>query len=367
MVTKQLDNHFEVSEFFDTVIIGGGQAGLSAGYFLSMHHQNFIILDRNKAIGDSWRNRWESLRLFTPSQVDNLAGMAFPHSKNYLPSKDEIADFLLDYAKTYKLPIRSQQFVNKLSKTSDGFEVSTSETIYSTKNVIIASGPYQQPYRPSFANFVDSSIMQLHSSDYLNPTQIPIDAILVVGAGNSGCEIALELAQNGKKVWLAGRDVGVVPAKRRIGRVFDGMLVWWIMTHVLSVNTPIGRKFKRDLGHHGTPLGRITRKEIQEAGIILVPRLAGLDSGLPQLEDGQRISVNCIIWATGFKPDYHWVNLPIFDSDGYPIHSKGVVPSIPGLYFIGLPFQSGLSSSLLGGVGKDAEFITNWIIKRSGK
>ncbi len=364
MVVQQIKDQAVKPEFFETVIIGGGQAGLAAGYFLSTHNQNFIILDRNKAIGDSWRYRWDSLKLFTPSQFDNLPGLEFPQPKNYFPTKDETADFLFAYANKYELPVRNQQIVNCLSQIDSGFEIKTKDSIYSAKNVIIASGPYQQPYLPPFANKLDNSIHQLHSSEYRNAAQIAYDSILIVGAGNSGCEIALELAKKGKKVWLSGRDVGVVPANSRLGKVFDGKLVWWFMTHVLTVDNPIGRKLKQESKHHGTPLGRNTRKEIQEAGIILAPRLTGVNEGRPQLEDGQLLSVDCIIWATGFKPDYHWLDLPIFDADGYPIHSKGVVNSTSGLYFIGLPFQSGLSSLFLGGVGKDAEYITNIILNR---
>jgi putative flavoprotein involved in K+ transport len=365
MAVQRLKNQAIKPELFDTIIIGGGQVGLAAGYFLSKNNQNFIILDRNKAIGDSWRHRWDSLKLFTPSQIDNLPGMDIPQPKNYFPTKDEVANYLINYAIRFKLPVYNQQFVNSLSQTNSGFEIKTMESVFSAKNVIIASGPYQEPFLPSFADNLENSVYQLHSSKYLNPTQIAYDSILIVGAGNSGCEIALELARKSKKVWLSGRDVGVVPANSRLGKIFDGMLVWWFVTNILTVDTPIGRKLKQKYGHHGTPLGRNTRKEIEEAGITLVPRMSGVNVGKPQLEDGQLLSVDCIIWATGFKPDYYWVKLPIFDCDGYPIHSKGVVTSTPGLYFVGLPFQSGLSSLFLGGVGKDAEYITNKIIEKS--
>lgn len=363
MVAQQLKNQAIQPEYFDTVIIGGGQAGLAAGYFLSKNNHNFIILDGNKAVGDSWRNRWDSLKLFTPSQFDNLPGMDFPQPKNYFPTKDEVANYLIDYAIKFKMPVRNQQFVNCLSMADGNFEIKTIDSIFVAKHVIIATGPYQQPYIPSFADQVDSSISQLHSREYRNASQIADDLILIVGAGNSGCEIALELAAKGKKIWLSGRDVGVIPVNGRLGKIFDGMLVWWFMTHVLTIKTPIGKKLKQKFGHHGTPLGRNTRKEIEEAGVILAPKLAGMHAGKPQLEDGQCLSVNCIIWATGFKPDYDWVDLPIFDHGGYPIHSEGLVNDIPGLYFIGLPFQRGLSSVFLGGVGKDAEFITNKILR----
>jgi putative flavoprotein involved in K+ transport len=181
--------------------------------------------------------------------------------------------------------------------------------------------------------------------------------VLVVGAGNSGAEIALELAKTGKQVWLSGRDVGRIPANSPLGKLFDGRLIWWFMTHFLTVDTPIGRKMQAGEDHHGTPLGRAKRDEIARAGIILTPRVSGVQSGKPQLEDGRILPAEGVIWATGFRPDYHWIKLPIFDKSGYPLHSRGVAQGAPGLYFVGLLFQTGLSSPLLGGVGKDAEYI----------
>lgn len=344
-------------ESFQTVVIGGGQAGLAAGYFLSRQGEEFIILDKNSHTGDAWRCRWDSLRLFTPSQYNSLPGMPFPKPTNYFPTKDEAADYLVDYARRFNLPIRHNVNVESLSLNGQGYRISTSAGNFIARNVIVATGPFQQPYTPPFASQLDAGIVQLHSGAYFNPSQIPVKSVLVVGAGNSGAEIALELSRTGKQVWLAGRDVGKIPANSPLGKLFDGRLVWWFMTHILTVDTPIGRKLQGSTEQHGTPLGRATREEIAAAGIQLTPRLTGVQSGRPQLEDGRVLPVEGVIWATGFRPDYHWIDMPIFDERGYPHHSRGVAQGAPGLYFIGLPFQTGLSSPLLGGVGKDAAYI----------
>ena len=357
MVTEQMQKPAGMEESFPTVVIGGGQAGLAAGYYLARNGENFIILDQNARTGEAWRCRWESLRLFTPSQFDGLPGKPFPGPKNSFPTKDEVANYLEAYARQLTLPIRHDVKVLSLEQTERGYQISTNTGAFTARNVIVATGPYQLPNTPSFAGQLDPAIPQLHSSAYFNPKQIPVQSVLVVGAGNSGAEIALELAKSGKQVWLAGRDVGLVPANGPLGKLFDGQLIWWVMTHLLTLNTPIGRKMSASVIHHGTPLGRAKRAEIAAAGITLTPRVSGVQSGQPQLEDGRVLPAAGVVWATGFRPDYGWIRMPVLDSHGSPLHSRGVIEGAPGLYFVGLPFQTGLSSSLLGGVGKDAETI----------
>lgn len=348
-------------EAFDTIVIGGGQAGLAVGYFLSQQRRKFIILDKYPRSGDSWRCRWDSLRLFTPSQFDSLPGLPYPHAKNYFPTKDEIADYLENYARHFNLPVRHNTQVDRLSQNGQGFLVSIGERLLRSKNVVIATGPYQVPYIPDLANQLDPGIFQLHSSAYHNPGQIPGKSVLVVGAGNSGAEIGLELVQASRQVWLAGRDVGRIPANSPIGKILGRRLIWWLTTHVMTLDTPVGRKIQANLEEGGTPLGRATRDELASSGIVLTPRLSGAQEGKPRLEDGRILPVDAIVWATGYRPDFHWVNLPIFNAHGYPTHTRGVVQNVPGLYFVGLPFQTGLASSLLGGVGIDAAQIAHQI------
>ena len=348
--------------YYHTIIIGGGQAGLAAGYFLSLRGKDFIILDNNKRTGDSWRNRWNGLKLFTPSKINALPGMPFPKPGNYLPTKDETADYLETYARHFNLPVRHGVKVENLSHNGEDYQIFAGSSTFTARNVIVATGPFQKPYIPIFANDLDPSILQLHSSTYRSPKQITPQSVLIVGAGNSGAEIALELVRAGKKVWLAGRDVGRIPANGALGKAFGGWPMWWFMNHVLTVNTPIGRKVREKELNHGTPLGRSNRQEIADAGVKLTPRVSGVQSGMPRIEDGRTLPVDCVVWATGFRPDYHWIDLPIFDEHGHPHHWRGVVNKLPGLYFVGLLFQTGLSSSLLGGVGADAAYISNQIV-----
>ena len=350
-----------IDETFQTIVIGGGQAGLAAGYFLTQQDaaqqgSSFTILDENIRTGDAWRRRWDSLRLFTPSKYNSLPGKPFPKPDFYFPTKDEAADYLEAYARQLNMPVQLNVKVNALTRGDQGYRVSTSAGSLTAKNVIVATGAYQKPYTPPFARDLDPSILQLHSSAYCNPQQVPVKDVLVVGAGNSGVEIGLELARAGKHIWLAGSDVGRIPADK-LGRAFGGRLYWWFISQVLSVNTPIGRKMRSKVIYHGAPLIRANRQEVAAAGIESTSRVSGVQSGNPVLADGRSLPVGGVIWATGFRPDYHWIDLPVFDEYGYPRHKRGMVQEAPGLYFVGLPFQTALSSALLGGVSADAEYI----------
>lgn len=349
------------NESFNTIVIGGGQAGLAAGYYLAQRTESFMILDDRQRTGDVWRNRRDHLQLFTPGQSNHLPGKPFPRSVRDFPFKDEVADYLEQYARQFQLPIRHATRVEELKPGDEGYDVSAGASCFHARNVIVATGPYQSPYIPSFAHQLDPTILQLHSSNYHNPLQIPVSSVLVVGAGNSGAEIALDLSKAGKRVWLAGRDVGKVPIDAPIAKIFGGRLFWFINSQVFSVKTPIGRRMKANRSQRGTPLGRIRRQTLAEAGIELTPRVSGIHAGKPQLEDHRGLPVEAVIWATGFQPDYKWIHLPVFDENGYPRHTRGVVPDAPGLYFLGLQFQTSIRSSLLGGVGTDACYIVKQI------
>lgn len=350
---------------FQTIVIGGGQAGLAAGYFLTQQGASFAILDENMRAGEAWRRRWDSLRLFTPSQYNSLPGMPFPKPNFYFPTKDEVADYLEAYARQFNLPVRHNVSVRALSRGEPGYRAETSAGSLSARNVIVATGAYQKPHTPAFARELDPAIFQLHSSAYCNPQQVRGQNVLVVGAGNSGAEIALELARAGKRVWLAGPNVGRIPADK-LGKAFGGRLYWWFISRVLSVNTPIGRKMRSKVVYHGAPLIRASRQELAQAGVESAQRVTGAQAGRPALADGRSLPADAVIWATGFRPDYHWIDLPVFDEHGYPRHQRGVVAESPGLYFAGLPFQTALSSSLLGGVGEEARYITGQIRRLGG-
>jgi putative flavoprotein involved in K+ transport len=351
------------TEGFNTIVIGGGQAGLAAGYYLKQRGNNFFILDENARIGETWRNRWDSLRLFTPSQNDNLPGMKFPKPDFYFPTKDEAAEYLEVYARQLKLPIQHGFKVDGLQRNENGFRLTAGDSSYHARNVIVATGAFRTPYTPAITKELDPGIFQMHSADYRKPADVVGQNILVVGAGNSGSEIALELTKAGRKVWLAGRDVGRIPADR-LGRILGGRPFWWFMRRVMTIRTPVGRRMKSALSSHGDPLIRARREEVAEAGVEFTPRLMGAMDGKPQLEGGRILPAESVIWATGFHPDYRWINLPVFDETGRPRHERGVVHDAPGLFFIGLRFQTGLTSSLMGGVGEDAKYITDQIVNQ---
>jgi putative flavoprotein involved in K+ transport len=347
-----------------TVVIGGGQAGLATGYHLARRGLPFVILEGNDRIGDSWRKRWDSLRLFTPARYDSLPGMPFPGPGGRYPTKDETADYLEAYAARFDLPVRTGVTVDRLAKEGDRFVVSAGDLRLTADTIVVASGAYHRPRVPAFAAQLDPAVVQLHSSQYRNPSQLREGGVLVVGAGNSGAEIAMESSRQ-HTVWLSGRDTGQEPT--RAGSLPDRLLtpfLWFLASRVLNVKTPIGRAVRdRFLDPpRGIPLGRVRRKDIPAAGIDRVPRTAAVRDGFPVLEDGRIMKVANVIWCTGFVTDFSWIDIPIFGENGFPRHDRGVVAGQPGLYFMGLLFLSTLSSALVGGVARDAEHIVRHIV-----
>jgi putative flavoprotein involved in K+ transport len=355
------------SEQFETIIIGGGQAGLSVGYYLAKRGRPFLILDASERIGDSWRKRWDSLRVFTPARYDGLPGWPFPAPARSFPTKDQVADYLEAYAARFDLAVRSGVRVDRLTKEGKRYVVTAGDHRFEAENVVVASGVYQKPKVPAFAVELDPAIVQMHSAEYRGPHQLREGGVLVVGAGNSGAEIALEASRE-HQTWLSGRDTGQEPT--RPGSVPDRVLMpalWFIVTRVLTVKTPIGRMVERKFRDRGIPLARVKKKDIAVAGIERVPRSVGSRDGLPVLDDGRVLEVGNVIWSTGFMYDFRWIDLPAFDEHGHPVHDRGVVASEPGLYFVGLVFLYSLSSALIGGVGRDAEYIARHIAEPEPK
>jgi len=351
----------------DTVVIGGSQAGLAVGYHLMQLGRTFVILDAHDRVGDAWRTRWDSLRLFTTARYNGLPGMPFPGHRASYPTKDETADYLEAYVERFGLPVATGVRVERLSRRGEVFDMVAGQRTFSAPNVVVATGAYHTPRIPSFADRLDPAILQLHSSAYRAPSQVPDGEVLVVGAGNSGAEIALEAAQR-HRTWLSGRDPGQEPT--RAGSVPDRIvmpLMWFAASRVLTVTSPIGRKARDHFldPPRGIPLGRVRRSDIRAAGIERVPRTSGVEGGNPVLEDGRALEVSTVLWCTGFVPDFSWIDLPGIQHGSYPVQQRGVVPSHPGLYFVGLPFLHTLSSALVGGVGRDAEHIANHIAART--
>ena len=350
----------------ETVIIGGGQAGLSAGYYMARRGLPFTILDQNDRIGDAWRKRWDSLHLFTPSRYNGLPGMPFPGSPSAYASKDETADYMEAYARHFQLPVQTGVKVDRLTRIGDRFEVVSGDDSFLADNVVVATGGYHSPRIPSFAPELDQGIVQLHSSEYRNPSQLHEGGVLVVGAGNSGAEIAIELARH-HQTWLSGPDTGQEPT--RAGTIPDRLftpILWFMATRVLTVKTPLGRKVRDHFldPPRGIPLGRVRRKDIVAAGVERVPRTTGVRGGYPLLEDGRVLEVSNVVWCTGFTPGFQWIDITLPTHNGIPIHNRGIVESCPGLYFIGLLFLYSLSSPLVGGVGRDAKYIVGHVVSR---
>jgi putative flavoprotein involved in K+ transport len=346
---------------FDTIVIGGGQAGLAVGYYLARQGRDFVILDANNRTGASWRKRWDSLGLFTPTRYSGLPGMPFPAPANAFLTKDEVADYLEAYAARFHLPVRLGTVVDRLSREDNRYILTTGGQRLEAGHVVVATGAFQHPNVPAFADRLDPAIAQFHSNAYRHPHQLQQGDALVVGAGNSGAEIALELAQT-RRTWLAGRDTGRLP-KTYPPLVLQ--LYWWLIHQALNADNKMGRRFKELTGKKGAPLVGISQKDFERARLERVPRVVGVQEGKPVLQDGRVLSVANVIWCTGFAPDFRWIDLPVFGSDGYPVHSRGVVKGEPGLYFLGLPFQYTLTSSLIGGVGRDARYIAERIAARS--
>jgi len=354
------------TEHVSTVVIGGGQSGLSAGYFLKKRDIPFVILEANQHVGDSWRKRWDSLRLFTPARYDGIAGMPFPAPPHSFPTKDEMADYLESYVDHFKLPVRTGVKVDRLSKPNGRFVVSAGGTTIEADNVVVAMANYQYPRIPQFAQELDPNIVQLHSSEYRNPSQLREGGVLIVGAGNSGAEIAVELART-HTIWMSGRNVGYVPFNIAgvVARVFLLRAVLRGLFHrVLTMSTPMGRKMRPKVLTQGGPLIRTRPVTLKAAGVTRVPRVAGVKEGKPKLEDERILDVANVIWCTGFHPGFSWIDVPVFEKDE-PEHDRGIVGKVPGLYFVGLHFLYAFSSTMVHGVERDAEYIVRSIASRS--
>lgn len=349
------------TERVNTVVIGGGQAGLATGYHLSQRGVDFVILDGAAQVGDSWRQRWDSLRLFTFAKWGDLPGMPFPAPKRtHFPSKDEVADYLAQYAARFSLPVRLGVKVEKLRKEGSRYVVEAGPQRFEAENVVVATGPFQRPRIPAFAGELAPGIRQMHSSEYRNPGDLADGETLVVGAATSGAQIAMELA-GGRKVYLSGRSVDAfAPAKVAIlGRT----LMPWVYGR--PKDSFIGKKLFDKARNHGHPLIGFTYKDVEKAGVDRVGRTAGVEGGKPKLEDGRTLDVANVVWCTGYHPDFSWIDLPVFEQDGYPRHTRGVVEDEPGLYFVGLIFLHSLASQLILGVPRDSKHVADELLRRS--
>ena len=323
-------------ERIDTVVIGAGQAGLSAGYHLARRGLPFVILDADARIGDHWRDRWDSLKLYSPAKYDSLPGMRFPGSSLRWPTGREMGDYLEGYAARFDLPVVSGVRVDRLEAADDGHFTILLDGggRISAGQVIVATGPFREPHIPAFAGELDPSIRQMHSHEYRNPSQLREGPVLVVGLSHSGADIALEAAMAGHPTILSGKSHGEMPM--RVTDTKRAMLGWpiveFLFAHVLTMRTPMGRKMRPEVRSGGGPLLRVRSKDLDRAGVERHDaKTVGVQDGRPVLADGTVLDVANVIWATGYRPDYGIVAAPIVGDDGWPVEVRGVSPTVPGL------------------------------------
>jgi putative flavoprotein involved in K+ transport len=357
------------SERVQVVVIGGGQAGLSVGHCLAQRGLSFVILEANARVGDSWRRRWDSLRLFSPAKYDVLIGLPFPAPPFSFPKKDEMADYLETYAKHFDLPVRTGVKVDRVSRDGTRYIVDAGDRRYEADHVVVAMATYQAGRVPDFAPALDPGIVQMHSREYRNPGQLRQGDVLIVGAGNSGADIALDVARF-HRTWLSGRHPGHVPFRieSRIARVIVPFLFRVVFHRILTVDTPVGRRARPSVISKGGPLIRVKPGDLTRAGVERVPRVTGVRDGKPVLADGRVLDISNVIWCTGFHPGLSWLDVPtpVYGVDGEPVHDRGIVAGEPGLYFVGLHFLYALSSTMIHGIARDAERIADAIQRRVG-
>uniref|UniRef100_UPI003F490D83 flavin-containing monooxygenase n=1 Tax=Nonomuraea bangladeshensis TaxID=404385 RepID=UPI003F490D83 len=333
------------------LVIGAGQAGLAAGRELRLAGHDVLLLEAHPRLGESWRRRWDSLRLFTPARLSALPGMPLPGGDRY-PGKDEVADYLQAYAARFELPVRLGTTVTELRRTGDaGFEAVTDTGVYTGDGVVVATGPFQQPRIPNLP--LPPEVAALHSADYRNPAQLPDGPVLVVGGGNSGVQIAAELAATRPVTLALGARQPVLPQ-----RLAGTDLFTWLQALGL-VRAPVTSRLGRRIRDHD-PLIGLGPRGLRRLGVRIVDRITTTettaDGPLLRTASGQALTPRSVIWATGYRPDYRWLRVPGALADGLPRHTGGISP-VPGLTYLGLPFQRCRGSALLGWVGEDAALI----------
>jgi putative flavoprotein involved in K+ transport len=341
-----------------TVVIGGSQSGLATGYHLKKIGEDFIILEASDKIGCTWAKRWDSLKLFSPPSFNKLPGWSFPSSKGGPDTKDEMAAYLAGYAEKLDLPVNCGVKVTAVGRAGKCFSLTTSAGSLTADRVVVATGAHQFPYTPAFSNDLDTDVFQLHSDDYRNPGLLPSGDIVIVGSAISGIQIALELYKS-RKIAVAGAPTYVIP--RGLSQISQ-KLDWWLLQNILTIKTPMGRKIRTQFVKGGGAFHYLLQ-EMNESDIPRIGRIAGVKDGKLMLESGEKAEASVIIWCTGHRPDFSWIKENVTDEKGWPLTERGI-SSVDGLYFVGMPFQFGLTSSLVPGVGRDAGFISKDIEAR---
>ena len=345
----------EPTSSYEVVVVGAGQAGLAMGHFLHRQGRDFVIRERAGQISPAWRERWDSLTLFTPRRYSSLPGLPFPGDPDGYPTRDEVIAYLERYASTFELPIELNSEVKELDRGDDGrFRLDVDERTITADQVVVATGPFQTPSVPKLAERLADNVFQTHAVGYRRPDEVPPGTVLVVGGGNTGFQIAKELSATHKVVLSVGSRQTPLP-QRPLGRD----LFWWL-TKVRILDKSVESRLGRKLSTRETLIGSSPRELKRRYGVELRPRASDADGRTVRFDDGSELEVDAVIWATGYRPDYSWITLPVFDKDGRTLHRRGVT-DIPGLYFLGLTWQHTRGSALIGWVKDDAEFIAERI------
>jgi putative flavoprotein involved in K+ transport len=341
-------HHFEVA------IVGGGQAGLTMGYFLRQHGYRFVIFERGDSIAPAWRERWDSLTLFTPRRYSALPSVLFPGDPDGYPTRDEVITYLESYAETSELPIELNGEVRRLSLEGGRFVLEIDGRTVSADQVVVATGPFQTPFVPQLAHNLDAGVWQVHSTGYRRPGDVPDGTVLVVGGGNTGFQIAKELSATHEVLLSIGTRQKPLPQ-----RIAGRDLFWWLTkTHLLS--TSVESRLGSKLQHRDTLIGSSPRELRRRYGVELKPRAVEAAGRIVRFEDGSEVEVDAVIWATGYRPDFSWIDLPVLEPNGRLRHRRGVT-DVPGLYFLGLTWQWTRGSALIGWVKDDATFLAERI------
>ena len=341
-------------ELLDVTVIGGSQAGLAIAWHLARHHLRFVVLEAGPEIGHTWQSRWDSLTLFTPTQHDALPGMPFPGPPDTYPTKDPVAGYLKAYAAAFDLPVRLNARVTALIRTAEGFEIRTGDGVLRARRVVVATGPFQVPFVPPAAQRLDDSVTQLHSAGYRNPRALRPGPVLVAGGGNSGFQIAEELAATRPVDLSIATRAPMLP--QRLG---SKDLFWWLTRLGLMRVTAESRLGRRLRSRPDFIIGS-SRRRIRAAGVRFRPAVAGAEGRTVRFADGSSLDAGIVIWATGYRSDYSWIDIPGVTRDGQVIHRRGVT-DVPGLYFLGLSWQHTRGSALLGFVHEDATYLAGLI------
>ncbi len=339
------------------LVVGAGQAGLTVGYYLKRAGLRFLIVDAADHVGSAWRQRWESLVLFTPRRYNAMPGLSFDGHPDQEPTRDEVVEYLDRYATELNLPVELSSRVIALDRREGRYAAELPAGTILADQVVVATGPFQQPWIPSFAVSVGSDVYQTHSTGYRRPSDVPPGRVVVVGGGNTGYQIAEELAADHKVVLAVGSRQTPLP-QRLLGR----QLFWWLTKlgmQRISVESRLGKR----LSGRETLIGSSPTKA-KRKGVTLKPRVLAASGRTVRFADGTETEADAIIWATGYQPDYSWIKLPVFDERGRPQHRRGVTDQ-PGLYFLGLQWQYTRGSALLGFVSDDARYVAQQITSDS--